>query len=68
MFEYRWVETVVTEADKLDALGADGWEAIGLTVTGTHFGRTYASVLMKRARTADIVDLTVAEVPEQLAR
>lgn len=60
MWEYRWAECVVGESALLKELGDDGWEVIGMTVTGTHFERTYASLLLKRLRPA-LVDLTGAD-------
>jgi hypothetical protein len=64
MWEYRWAEIVAGTGDdvELTRLGADGWEAINLTVTGEHFGKTWVRVLLKRpsraAATAPVLDLT----------
>ena len=50
MFEYRWVEVSVGTGpdDTLSRLGADGWVAVGMTVTGQHFGETWVRILLKR--------------------
>lgn len=60
MFEYRWAEVAVGSGidDDLTRLGAEGWEAVGLTVTGQHFGETYVRVLLKRTTTPQVIDLT----------
>lgn len=55
MFDYRWAEVAVGNGpdDTLTSLGADGWEAVGMTVTGEHFGETWVRVLLKRPMAAD---------------
>ena len=59
MWQYRWVETVAGNDadDTLSRLGADGWEAVGMTVVGEHFGNAWVRVLLKRPLTTRI-DLT----------
>jgi hypothetical protein len=65
MWEYRWAEVAAGtgEDPELTRLGADGWEAISLTVTGEHFGKTWVRILFKRPVrvAADVIDLTAAE-------
>lgn len=50
MFEYRWVEVSVGDGEDptLSSLGAEGWDAVGMTATGQHFGNTWVRVLLKR--------------------
>ncbi|HVE63800.1 MAG TPA: hypothetical protein VNB94_08375 [Mycobacteriales bacterium] len=64
MFEYQWAEVAAGNDSnaELTRLGADGWEAVGITATGENFGRTYVQVLFKRgiARPA-LVDVTLYE-------
>ena len=68
MWEYRWAEVTAGSGDEpeLSRLGADGWEAVSMAVTGEHFGKTWVRILLKRpvSRPA-VVDLTQAEVPAQ---
>lgn len=66
MWEYRWAEVAAGTGEdaELSRLGADGWEAISLTVTGEHFGRTWVRILLKRPVTVAapaVIDLTAAE-------
>ncbi|HEX8001778.1 MAG TPA: hypothetical protein VF519_03695 [Mycobacteriales bacterium] len=67
MWEYRWAEVPAGSGEdpELTRLGADGWEAVGMTVTGEHFGKTWVRVLFKRAVTVaaapGVIDLTAAE-------
>jgi len=63
MWEYRWAEVPAGAGDdpELSRLGADGWEAVGMTVTGEHFGKTWVRVLFKRPVPATVIDLTTAE-------
>jgi hypothetical protein len=63
MWEYRWAEVAAGSAEDagLTRLGADGWEAVGMTVTGEHFGKTWVKVLFKRPVTVAapaVIDLT----------
>ncbi len=60
MWEYRWAEVPAGAAEdaELSRLGADGWEAVGMTVTGEHFGKTWVRVLFKRPVPARVIDLT----------
>lgn len=65
MWEYRWAEVAAGSGEdaELTRLGADGWEAVSLTVTGEHFGKTWVRVLLKRPRAAvapSVIDLTEA--------
>lgn len=65
MWEYRWAEMAASygEDPELSRLGADGWEAVGMTVTGEHLGKTWVRILLKRpvaATAARMVDLTDA--------
>lgn len=57
MFEYLWAEVAIGSGpdNELSRLGADGWEAVGLSVTGEHFGETYVRVLLKRSVTQPAV-------------
>lgn len=63
MWEYRWVEVPAGTGDdaELTRLGADGWEAVSMTVTGEHFGKTWVRVLLKRPVTAHVIDLVARE-------
>lgn len=68
MWEYRWAEVTAGSAEdaELTRLGADGWEAVGMTVTGEHFGKTWVKVLFKRPVTVPapaVIDLT--ETPQR---
>jgi hypothetical protein len=61
MWEYRWAEVPAGSGDdaELTALGADGWEAVSMAVTGEHFGRTWVRILLKRpAAVPAVIDLT----------
>lgn len=51
MYEYRWTEVAAGDGhdDHLTRFGAEGWEAVGMTVIGQHFGETYVRILLKRA-------------------
>jgi hypothetical protein len=68
MWEYRWAEVAAGAGDEpeLSRLGADGWEAVSMAVTGEHFGKTWVRILLKRPVTVPAaIDLTRAEVPAQ---
>ena len=68
MWEYRWAEVAAGSGDEpeLSRLGADGWEAVSMAVTGEHFGKTWVRILLKRpVMRPAVVDLTQAEVPAQ---
>jgi hypothetical protein len=63
MWEYRWAEVPAgSGADtELSRLGADGWDAVSMAVTGEHFGKTWVRILLKRPVTAAapaVIDLT----------
>lgn len=66
MWEYRWAELAAGTAEEpeLTRLGADGWEAVGMTVTGEHFGKTWVRVLLKRPLATRVIDLTGDEARE----
>lgn len=61
MWEYRWAEVPAGSGPdaELTRLGADGWEAVGMDISGEHLGKTWVRILLKRpvARPA-AVDLT----------
>jgi hypothetical protein len=64
MWEYRWHECHTYDATALGILGDEGWEAVGMTPVGEHFGRTYLAILMKRPVSASI-DLLAAESDQE---
>ena len=66
VFEYRWAEVSVGEGPDHDLtrLGTDGWDAVGMTVTGEHFGQTYVRILLKRevpATSEELLDVAAYE-------
>lgn len=70
MWEYRWAEVQAATAEdpELTRLGADGWEAVGMTVTGEHFGKTWVRVLLKRPVAVPVIDLVADEAAREAAR
>lgn len=61
MWEYRWAEVPAGSGEdaELSRLGADGWEAVGLSISGEHLGKTWVRVLFKRpVRQPAVIDLT----------
>lgn len=63
MWEYRWAEVEAGSGpdERLTLLGAEGWEAVGMDVSGVHLGKTWVRVLLKRpAPRPDVIDLTAA--------
>ena len=58
MWEYRWAEVPAGSGEdaELTRLGADGWEAVGMDISGEHLGKTWVRVLLKRP--VRVLDLT----------
>ncbi len=64
MWEYRWADVAAGSGEdpELTRIGADGWEAVSMAVTGEHFGKTWVRILFKRPAQVTappaVIDLT----------
>lgn len=51
-WEYTWFQLHWPPAEELNEMGAEGWEAVGLTVFGPQSGSGQVLILLKRPRTS----------------